>query len=349
MYDLSGLIHYDVIVTYQPVWGRMATEMPYINPLSFKKAVLDLSQTMPTAARFITVAAAYVQQGQQVFAVGPRLQSFLHETACENVPQELLKLPYSCIYVALPECPWRLWGGPTGMHNVAGLYLYEHNGGLSVLLWGKANEKSTAPDDDASFWVHLPWDEVPSRQEDTSCLNIESYLEYLFKLPDRERSDAGMHSSMMPPEAQEEQDKSIRSLLRFAINFVLYLNSTNIETKKGHAVLPRLGGKRKKQGPTKPSQAKVLWVGPTIEKSEQAARKQASGGGGGGTWVYRRGHFHHFWVGPKTDAQGNPQLGTHRVQKWIPPKRRDLASVVESKTRVHRVREARAKEKGSSE
>lgn len=340
MSDLRELIHYDAVVKSHGIWGEAVHKAAKGDDHLLNLVFAEAAPYTPTAVRFMTTALNFVKGGQQVFALGPGFAHLLHETSCENVPRSLLRLPYSTSYVALPGCPWRVWGGSrTGMHDIAGAYLSEgHGGSLYIAIWAKANTKSFAVDDDASFWVCIGLPKIPPLAEDPDCVNMEAYLDGILGDPDNNLSDIGVDIFEATPQEREEQMASVRSVIRVCVNLVLYLNSANAdvtsETPPERRKMNKQKRKRLAKGPT--CDAKVVWVGSKIEREEREARARA--GASSSTWAYRRGHFHHYWVGPKKDAQGQPQKGSHRVQKWVAPIRRDMAEVVEAKARLHMIR-----------
>jgi hypothetical protein len=352
--DLKDLLHYDMILGSHPdleAWIDQA--------LAGDRSMLDwmlhqTNMTHPIASRLLGASYHYRQEGQQVYCVKPQLQAMLHETKAESVPRDKLRLPYPCLYVAFPESSWHLWGGSrTRMHQMAGAYLVqleEHvDKGLHILLWAKANERSLAKDDDASFSLGINFAEIPVTSGDSSCFDVESYLEIVLNDPTRATWDPGMGVRDAEPEEQAEQDRSVRAALRVLVNLVLYLNSTNAETEQEpqpnltqlRAALKRARSSKKRKKIErqikKATGTQVTYVGPSFDREPDPSN--GADGIGTGTWVFRKGHFHHFWVGPRKDEEGRAQKGTHTVLKWVPPKRRDQASILASRVRrLHKVR-----------
>jgi hypothetical protein len=117
--------------------------------------------TTYTMTRFMLM---YEWERQQVVVVGPKMQAAFANTSLENVPIEMVKLPYPCFYLATPDSEdLVLWGGDrTGWHRVAGMYVGKEPGAnaLTVLAWGEANEKSINSMDDATFWFTLSLDNL---------------------------------------------------------------------------------------------------------------------------------------------------------------------------------------------
>jgi hypothetical protein len=346
MYELQGLVHYDVVVKPHPIWGRAVKDAARGDNRTLETYFEAAAFYAPTVVRFMTATTQFVQHGQQVFALGPGFAHLLHETGCDNIPRPMLRLPYPALYVALLASPWRLWGGSrTGMHDVAGAYLLETpDGAISVAIWAKANEKSIQADDDASFWVCLGLPSIPTLPDDPDCIDLDAYLERVLNDPRNNLSDIGVDIFDASRQERLEHLESVRSIVRVCMNLLLYMNSTNADLSKVPPGEPRKmnKGKRKRLAKEGPFEAQVIWVGNSLEKEGREARsasaRSASASVRGSTWSYRRGHFHHYWVGPKKDAEGRPQRGSHRVQKWVAPVRRDMADVVEAKARLHMIK-----------
>ena len=217
-------------------------------------------------------------------------------------------------------------------------------------------------DDDATFWLGIDLYDALERTDhregdEESDIDLEGYLKAVLGDPSRDASDnKSLDLGNLTKSQVRAQVKAVKACIRIAINLVLYVNSLEPEMRKEpskNAEIRKLEGqigalKRnpKKRKKTKQlqrqlgamSRAQIVWLGDATEREGEALRRQR-GGGGPGTWTTRRAHFHYFWVGPRRDADGNPRKGTHRVHKWVAFKRRDLASVVASRARVHKFRE----------
>ena len=64
----------------------------------------------------------YVTNGQQSFAVGPRLQEMFKQTSIPSkVEAWMLRVPYPTFYVALPGCVDRIWGTYNTLSHVRGV------------------------------------------------------------------------------------------------------------------------------------------------------------------------------------------------------------------------------------
>jgi hypothetical protein len=143
--------------------------------------------------------AEYRLCGRQAFVVPPGMQEALSRTSLKDVYFDDLKLPYPCIYVAMPDCGAEVWGGEdTQWHTVGGAFLRHisqgeyvkslddqeaviTNGMINVYLWGMENERSRAPGDDASMWFTFDLAKLEG-------MDLESYLSMMLADPQRDAS-----------------------------------------------------------------------------------------------------------------------------------------------------------------
>jgi len=106
----------------------------------------------------------YERFGQHTFVVGPRVQDLFRRTELTKVTEDMLVPPSKAFYVALPGCPWQVWGGGrTRLHEVRGVYVSfsravpSREAGTpsrcaNFVIWGFPNERSQGPGDDAVLW-----------------------------------------------------------------------------------------------------------------------------------------------------------------------------------------------------
>lgn len=131
--------------------------------------------TTYTMTRFMLM---YEREREQVICVGPRMQAAFANTSLANVPLDMVRPPYPCFYLAVPESEdLVLWGGSrTGWHRVAGMYVVKqpHHVSFSVLAWGEANEKSIVPTDDATFWFSIDLDHHAETMEESFERSLNS-------------------------------------------------------------------------------------------------------------------------------------------------------------------------------
>lgn len=143
--------------------------------------------------------AEYRLCGRQAFVVPPGMQEALSRTSLKDVYFDDLKLPYPCIYVAMPDCGAEVWGGEqTQWHTVGGAFLRyisqgEYvkslggreaevtNGMINVYIWGMENDLSSGPGDDASMWFTFDLAKLEG-------MDLESYLGMMLADPQRDAS-----------------------------------------------------------------------------------------------------------------------------------------------------------------
>ena len=73
----------------------------------------------------LTLSMAYYKwTGSNTFVVPGAMRKALEQTSLEEVTADDLKLPFPCVYIALPGCDLELWGGPrTQWHECGGVFL----------------------------------------------------------------------------------------------------------------------------------------------------------------------------------------------------------------------------------
>jgi hypothetical protein len=185
------------------------------DPHGEKCGMEDMARHYGTTYTMTRLALMYEWERQQVVVVGPKMQAALGNTSLENVPIEMVRLPYPCFYLATPDSEdLVLWGGDrTGWHQVTGMYVAKEPtaNSLIVLAWGEANEKSIDPMDDATFWFTLSLDNLfaAKSMEDvefgpqTNDFNIEESFE---------ASMQGERVGLTLDNVQRESDQAAESL-----------------------------------------------------------------------------------------------------------------------------------------
>ena len=306
------------------------------------------------AVRLLMIYRSY---GQQVFMVGPRFRDLLCRTSIKGVPVGAIKLPYPAFYIALPDCPWKLWGGDTGFHEITGVMVgvQPTDEGLNLVffLWGEENHKARCVGDDASFWFTISLNEALAQED----MDLESYVRMVLQDPGRENSDFqevndnAPHSSkdfmVTLPDNGYVRDQVVdtaANVVRMAINLIVYLQSvgaskvTHQETqdrREAQKDLEGLGKKpagkaKKKQRKLQKlidrlSEAHITWLGKDVESSPRGPsgpRSQAIR-----HWV--RGHW---W--PRLDNRD--ALDRHGIH-WRQPYERNADSGEAMPSREYRV------------
>lgn len=254
--------------------------------------------------------AQYRQYGQQSFVIGPQLQQMFERTSLEGVPENMLKMPFPTIYIALPDCPWKIWGGVTGWHKVSGVLVryHEETNSFTLFLWADENENARVAGDDASFWLNLDMNEA-----NAMGLDVETYL--LTVMGDRQRESSDPHPDVNIPEAIRQEvynqiEDTAINVARVIFNLLIYLQTKTPERspvkkymdqpkqrREIENAIKRIKNPKKRKGKIKHlkrqlaqlSDATVTWIGESIERiptggyARQPGQKQVR------HWV--RGHW----------------------------------------------------------
>lgn len=206
----------------------------------------------------------FEQSGQQVLTVGPHLQWGFERTDI-NVP-EFMKLPYNGLYVALPDCAYRIWGGRTGWHQIQGVYVFRSHenqipGGLvRFYIWGGPNENSDHPLDDASFFFGL----TPLEFKNGGYTNMEDYFTSMLADPLRDESDfRGSSEILYRSNMKEEVRDNLLKTMRVVCNALIYLTTYQPN-------LTEVGPNQRKIAKLKAEMAKY---NPEQNKHKRAAKK----------------------------------------------------------------------------
>ena len=267
-------LHYDHMLGVAPWVKEIAIEgdnWGYENRSAFLSYIDARMPVPPSTAMSIYSMLGYKHFGQNTYAMGPVLQHMLAKTSLKGVQIEEVKLPFESFYIAFEDCDWNLWGGDvTQWHQLAGAYV-SYGGpecrhedrlkGITVLLWGKENDKSRMAGDDATFWYSINLDDAklertlnglaPILHEDMKeeIVDLETYLKDMLEDPDREVLEwndgtvgewddgtigNGDHlmkvgtmfaSSPNPADRRKELNSIIAAVNRCIINFLLYIQS----------------------------------------------------------------------------------------------------------------------------
>jgi len=337
----TPVLHYDYWLGQRPDWRRFILQGLKGDTTLLKLEYLLLKGHAPSRANFLAAMFGYALEGQQVFMVGPKLQKLLGETDTSKVPLEFLKLPFHSFYIALAESEVMLFDVDTGYHPATGIYVHLVDPDIPAVLlcfWGRENENSRVAGDDSLQWVNLSLAEAVSERDPdgTAYVDIDAYVEKLYSDPYRDESDQGTKRMAH----QDKHWQSAKALVRLVINLILYVNS---ESSERQAVPGKAPGRRamlskKLKGTKKPkkrarlqreidaiSQARVVWLGKRIEEEPEYEDPDADPTPGETTGRKvrrhrRRGHWHHYWTGPRVKADGTRQKGDKAVLRWVPPR-----------------------------
>jgi len=283
--------------------------------------------SIPAAAAMF-LAFKHWDVGSPVYVVGPRLQSMFTRTKLDSARQEDFRLPYSTVYLALPECELTVWGG-SARHRLIGAFVHRSSfqvladdgsssEGLYIILAGEDHSPPGEFGDDALRTMPIRLD-----------LPIEGQI-----------GRKSFYDASHPDDDDRQLDREAMSLaVRIIINALLYITTglpseETAESKKRLAkrqkLLRRTGKKAKKAHSIagKLSPVSVVWLGRSVE---QTAHQGGTHESPRQHWV--TGHWHTYLYGPGR---------TERRLKWVQPFLRGDPQRGEVQTRVHHMEETDA-------
>lgn len=275
----------------------------------------------------LTLSLAYYKwTGSNTFVVPGAMRKALEKTSLEEVTADDLKLPFPCVFIALPGCDHELWGGPrTQWHQCAGVFLVrptpevglydEERDLITVYLWGVENERSDSPGDDASFWLTIDLNEMRQMQMD-----LEQYLFMMLEDEKRDETSNDLLPLGLRLELGTEMPKganrtklvnSMVSILRIAINTLVYLDTDEPdvsedpdakkkreERKEARAALKRMKNPNKSRGRKLRKKLedlpedRIVWVGAAMgQASDGDSKPQPSTGRRKAAEHWVRGHW----------------------------------------------------------
>ena len=273
----------------------------------------------------------YERFGENTYVVGPKVQDLFRRTELTRVTTDMVKMPHTGIYVALPDCPWRIWGGDrTQWHQVTGLYIsstlsYSRQGlppekGIHFCIWGAPNERSVAPSDDAVLWYSINLEDWARAGED-----LEEYFRgHTVMTADREHVEGWKGRDpidprsppLLPsdPEHLHEQRETLTSVLRLVLNLCLYLGSVEPDLRvmdpadegddlRRQIAKKKAGGKRKKleRRLANLRKTRIVHVGPMFEELEPSPGSPGTphqGGTHATPFEHAvKPHWQRYWVG----------------------------------------------------
>ena len=274
----------------------------------------------------LTLSMAYYKwTGSNTFVVPGAMRKALEQTSLEEVTADDLKLPFPCVYIALPGCDLELWGGPrTQWHECGGVFLVrptpevgicdEDQDLITVYLWGMENDRSDAPGDDASFWLTIDLNEMRRMN-----LDLEQYLYMLLADESRDETSNDLLPLGLRLELGTEMPKGKRrtklvnsmvSILRIAINTLVYLDtdepdvtpdkdSAKVQAQRQEAqkALDRIKNPNKSRGRRlrkkleELPEDRIVWVGGSLTSTEPSGRKGSTGERRKAAEHWVRGHW----------------------------------------------------------
>lgn len=320
-------LHFDVVRRAIPevdMFHRMMVkEHAHLSDDELRQGVLSSAVgRLEGSPRFMAYQMLlYDRFGQNSYVVGPRVQDLFRRTDLSKITPEMVVEPQTSFYVALPDCPWRIWGGDrTRWHNVEGVYVAfvdavdrgdlaprdmgtvpmseldaSRDKCIQILLWGGPNERSIVPTDDALLWFGINLDQWMRKGED-----IETFFRHNAVMTGGiEAEDDPLDPFSVPilpadEEGVSEQRETLVNIMRLVLNVCLYMSSDDAETetvdnKEEAANLRAQIARKKAEGKRKKLErrlqnlprTRVVYVGPLFEQMAEKERREQLRGAGG--------------------------------------------------------------------
>jgi len=291
----------------------------------------DLARLDGTSRAMGYAMMLYDRLGQNTFVVGPRVQELFKRTTLSKVTYEMLVAPTRAFYVALVDCPWRIWGGDrTQWHQVQGVYVSftlgrhrdgRQGDGINFCIWGAPNERSISNADDAVLWHSINLEEWKASEDD-----LEGFFEKSNVMSASADNPKGWVAedplnlgAALPggDEELEEQREMLRAVMRTVLNVCLYTSSEDadvdvVDNVGNLAALRRQLGRAKAPGKRKKLErriasaprTRIVNIGPMFEVTSQSAQdlEKLAREHGGGTHASPikhtvMPHYQRYWVG----------------------------------------------------
>jgi len=329
-------IHFDIWSQFDEVMKKhlkvttMLEALRGLDPRTVDIVLNQASALVPShLAAMLSSMRRYEDCGQQTFVVGPRMAEAFSTTKLSEIFYSDLAIPHDTFWLALPNSGLRLWGGErTGWHRVVGMYVSRIAGdngeeGIRVTAWGEGNDDSFGTFDDAVSWFQIQLrGQHELRGNATSNAYIHSLEKQFENLIEESQTcpPATLESEFFQQGGREHAD-TMMSLSRIAINLILYLVCSNCELES-HAPDERDNAARNKRRTLRKKgvRASFLPSGATVTHVGRLLEMKLDENPSSGSRVrrhVRRGHWHHYWVGPRTNETGVSVPGTRRVRKFV--------------------------------
>ena len=187
-------LHFNRVLKEMPELGMIHNMMirshaSFTNEELKKGWTAEVVNALEGAPKFIAYQMMlYERFGQNSYVVGPKVQDLFRRTELSKITPDMVVEPQASFYIALQDCPWRIWGGPrTKWHHVEGIYVSvtdsvdatgmwgdpeavsgdaKRERGINVLICAKPNERSVGPSDDATLWFNLNLERWVQKEED---------------------------------------------------------------------------------------------------------------------------------------------------------------------------------------
>lgn len=266
---------------------------------------------LPGLVEMLTHVWYWSRAGRNTIVAGKVLQDVFSKMSCDAVPPEKVWFPAGSVYVQLPDCDWKIWGGDTGWHKVSGFYaiydqlLEKHEQPRGVKLFDRK---------DWNDHVHIMlWaDDKPGMYGDallwTSFSLADEYLgdgyEKMLETSLDEIAVARLHvfeadkDRVKPDELRRETKRAAIGVMRVLLNMLAYMNTNprDVLVESNREILQKRAADLKAQYASTKNEGKgkkirrrletemarkiavetTTWIGPTlIQEIEQEREKHA--------------------------------------------------------------------------
>tara|TARA_Y100001937_G_scaffold128063_1_gene202300 strand:- start:4004 stop:5050 length:1047 start_codon:yes stop_codon:yes gene_type:complete len=289
---------------------------------------MQVSQVLYTGTMYDEMCESlilFMANGEQVYRLGPVLESLLGQTECNSIPLEFVKFPFKSFYIELTDSSAGVWDGQGKCVKARGIYItpdFKSKGLVKFMFWGCDDIRAASDKkmflDDGIQWLTLNLNKMPSTS--SGNINVDEAFKKIYLDQSKDSSITGAnrkhveYSEVLGKEAAGGYD-SMNYLLRLAFNAILYINSQQAEVG-----LPK---KRKSKAiPRKLRRFSTLKSSPTVRmlgRSYENSKKHVGIAGGIGKRRVVPGHWRGVWVGTRKDENGEYRPGTHRERRWILP------------------------------
>ena len=268
---------------------------------------------------------------QQTFDISEKMMDMFLKTDLHGVQPDDIRLPYPCLYVAVPKGRFRLWDPSSGFHECNGVYLREtterenKEGGncpFVMVFSCLANSASSSYADDMHNWIPMSNLQNPEAfddlRENLKNMKVKKILgdTPFSELEDRLGVKVALFmenlktSSTVTNEALETMAFSMMSIGKIALNLLVYLNH-GLEVKKVQdQIRPPIQyhmDKHKTSNNDKHGRMVTRLSIANVHSLEVSVKRI---GGLKATDILVRGHWRTYWVG-----KGRKE----RLLKWIQP------------------------------
>ena len=242
-------IHYDAVAKNDIAkLTTMANEMIArgMNKREVDRLLADaMSKSPELERRGMAFVNAFLEAGQQVFVVGPRLEELFVNTSLDRVPRDAIAAPYPAFWVALPSSELRLYSQRNGWCALRGMYVDASEEGAHDLLGvgavGLNPRRPRSSGGPPRFIRLLLYGPIPTAAEPNATNEAYQYLDleeiygtqgvgdledYLVgKLAEATR----LRNLTLPADVLAEITSTQIQALRIAVNLMLYTNANGAE------------------------------------------------------------------------------------------------------------------------